>query len=234
MSSTPSNTLATVPTLILAPSFTLEPTPALAPIPIAAATALSEILDQAAQSAITSEEVAVAASIRPSASFLDDDGSFDHEFEEGRVTKVEAAVTALQATVESHTNTLQVILARTSTNAGTAPPAPSASDAAVLAGIDPDLLLRAVVQEYVNVNGKRARTDDEVVEVPAAKHAHIGVVIPPPFAYPTAPIAPDYAAVGFRAARRFPFWPESISSYSRKIPQKGKHSDMSTRSRGSE
>ncbi|KAJ7790714.1 hypothetical protein B0H14DRAFT_3501377 [Mycena olivaceomarginata] len=94
-----------------------------------------------------------------------------------------------QATIESHTNTLQVILAPAPTPA-LRPPAPSASDASVLAGIDP--ACRAVMQEYSTPMGSA-----RVAEDPSAKRAHIGVVIPPPFTYPTAPPAPDYTAAAF-------------------------------------
>ncbi|KAJ7871353.1 hypothetical protein B0H13DRAFT_2555311 [Mycena leptocephala] len=79
---------------------------------------------------------------------------------------------SLQASMDSHGSTSQLVLSRTCANTGTSPPSPSASDAAVLAGVSTETL-RA---EMVNANGKRARADDDVED--PAKRQHIAVVIP--------------------------------------------------------
>ncbi|KAJ7258045.1 hypothetical protein B0H12DRAFT_1070273 [Mycena haematopus] len=113
----------------------------------------------------------------------------------GRLRNVEASLSALEASMDSHTSTLQLVLNRTGAGAGTATAAPS-SDTAFLAGLNNETL-RSVVQEMINANGKRVRFVDGDVDEPA-KHHHVAaapaVVIPPVFTLPTAPAAPVYAA----------------------------------------
>ncbi|KAJ7758460.1 hypothetical protein DFH07DRAFT_958305 [Mycena maculata] len=69
-----------------------------------------------------------------------------------------ASVTSLQATIEVHDHTIKTLLSRASASTGLSPPAPitvaPTAAPAVPAGDDH---LRAIVQEVLNGNGKRAR-----------------------------------------------------------------------------
>jgi hypothetical protein len=112
-----------------------------------------------------------------------------------RIRKTEAAITSVQANVDPQVHTIKVLLSRASASTGTAPPAASASDAALLADIDP-ATLHALVREFINANGKRTLTDDDVAEDSAKRHSP-GVIISPLFSFAAAPAAPDSR---FRAA----------------------------------
>ncbi len=82
-----------------------------------------------------------------------------------KVEEISASVTGIQATLESYHRTLQVVLGRTSANAGTAPAAFSIDDAAVVASTVSagETSLRAIVEEVINGNGKRVREESVLV-----------------------------------------------------------------------
>ncbi|KAJ7827929.1 hypothetical protein B0H13DRAFT_2438664 [Mycena leptocephala] len=123
-----------------------------------------------------------------------------------RTIKVENAVSALQATLDSHDRTIKLLLARASASAGTAPPAPSAADADFLAGID-DARLRTIVQEMIGT--KRARPESEDENAP--KRLAPAIVIPAAFSLPTASPAPDFASPAFAPAATAVGLPAAVS-----------------------
>ncbi|KAJ7167878.1 hypothetical protein C8R46DRAFT_1094389 [Mycena filopes] len=90
------------------------------------------------------------------------------------------ALTAVHATLNSHDATLKAILDRISALSGSAPPAPSPANAALLA-----------------VGSKRPRDYDTFEEPTKRLHVAPGLMAPPAFALPVAPPAPAFAAPGF-------------------------------------
>ncbi|KAJ7756097.1 hypothetical protein DFH07DRAFT_1027791 [Mycena maculata] len=111
--------------------------------------------------------------------------------------RLNASVTGLQATIEAHDRTIKTLLSRTSASTGSSPPAPiTVVPTAVPAAPAGDDHLRAIVQEVLNANGKRARDDVEHQE--PAKRQEL-VALPPSFIYPTPPTAPDFAAAPLAA-----------------------------------
>lgn len=104
-----------------------------------------------------------------------------------RLEEISTTVTAVQATLDSHTNTLQVVLARLGAGNATTTDTPT------------------------NVNGKRSITENDDSGI-AAKRQQLPIAIadPPTLAfspYPTAPPAPDFASPMFAPALAAPQYP---------------------------